>query len=320
MSVTEDSNIGFIGLGAMGRGMAANLAKRRSGDSKVYVYDVVDGLMNDLLSEHPDIVRKSKSAKEVSELSDIIFTMVPEGSHVRDVYMSTTQGICAADISNKVLVDCSTIDIATCIVVRDHIATNFPSARFYDAPVSGGTIGAANGSLSFFLGCGENDPTLPHLQALLANMGKRIIPCGGPTLGLAAKLAHNYLGGLIFIAGSEAMNMGIRAGLDARVLANVFSAGAAQSTIMDRFNPVPGILPDAPSSNNYAPGFKIQLHRKDFGLAIDMAKEVGSRLALGDAGLQTFKGASSDPRCKDLDSSVVYRYLGGVEDWPGRVI
>lgn len=257
---------------------------------------------------------------DLTEFQDIIFTMVPEGSHVRDVYMSTPHGICAADISNKVLIDCSTIDIATCLAVRDHIATNFPSTRFYDAPVSGGTIGAANGQLSFFLGCHENDPTLPDLQGLLANMGQKTIPCGGPTLGLAAKLAHNYLGGIIFIAGSEAMNMGMRAGLDARVLANVFSAGAAQSTIMDRFNPVPGVLPDAPSSNNYAPGFKIQLHCKDFGLAIDMAKEVGSRLALGDAGLQTFKGASGDPRCKDLDSSAVYRYLGGVEDWPGRVI
>lgn len=241
--------------------------------------------------------------------------MVPEGTHVRDVYLSTTDGICSADISNKILVDCSTIDIATCLAVRDHIAANFPSARFYDAPVSGGAVGAANGSLSFFLGCGENDPSLPRLQGVLVNMGKKTIPCGGPTLGLAAKLAHNYLGGIIFIAGSEAMNMGMRAGLDARVLASVFSAGAAQSIIMDRFNPVPRVIPDAPSSNNYAPGFKIPLHCKDFGLAVDMAKEVGSRLALGDAGLQTFKEASSDPQCKDLDSSVVYRYLGGVEDW-----
>ena len=73
MSATGDPNIGFIGLGAMGRGMAANLAKRLSGDSKIYVYDVVDGLMNDLHSEHPDTVRKSKSAKEVSELSVGLF-------------------------------------------------------------------------------------------------------------------------------------------------------------------------------------------------------------------------------------------------------
>ncbi|KAL2832649.1 hypothetical protein BJY01DRAFT_239774 [Aspergillus pseudoustus] len=217
----------------MGRGMTASLAKRLSGESKIYAYDVIDGLMNDVLSEHPETVRKAKSARE-----DIIFIMVSEGSHLRDVYISMTDGIY-----------CSTIDIATCSAVRDHIATNFPSTQSYDSPVSGGTIGAANGNLSFLLG---------------------------------------------------AMNMGIRAGLNARVLANVCSAGAAQSTIMDCSNPVPR--------------FKLQLHCKNFGLAIDMAKKFGSRVALGDARLQTFKGASDDPRYKDLDA-VEYRYMGGVEDW-----
>jgi 3-hydroxyisobutyrate dehydrogenase len=244
--------------------------------------------------------------------------MVPEGSHVRSVYMDPTNGLCATDLSGKLLVDCSTIDTATCLTVKAHIAAHLPLAHFYDAPVSGGAVGAANGVLAFFLGCSKDDPNLPRLETLLSLMGKKIIPCGGPSLGLATKLAHNYLGAIIFIATSEAMNMGMRSGLDARILSNAFAAGAGQSTIAEKFNPVPGVCPDAPASNGYKPGFKIELHKKDLGLAVEMARRVGADLALGETALETYTRACNDPRCKDLDSSAIYRFLGGVEDWPGR--
>jgi 3-hydroxyisobutyrate dehydrogenase len=244
--------------------------------------------------------------------------MLPEGSHVLAVYLDPMTGLCAAEISNKLFVDCSTIETAVCLQVKNYIAGKIPSANFYDAPVSGGPAGAAKGNLAFFLGCSKEDPYLPRLEQLLGMMGNKIIPCGGPSLGLAAKLAHNYLGGTIMIACAEAMDMGIRSGLDARVLASVITAGAAQNMIADRFNPVPGVHPDAPSTNDYKPGFKVQLAHKDYKLAIDMAKRVGTTLALGDAGLKTYDGASNDPRCKDLDSSVVFRYLNGKEDWAGR--
>jgi 3-hydroxyisobutyrate dehydrogenase-like beta-hydroxyacid dehydrogenase len=75
------------------------------------------------------------------------------------------------------------------------------------------------------------------------------------------------------------------------------------------------VYPEAPSSGGYKQGFKVQLMRKDFGLAVDMAKRVGSRNVLGEVGLETYDGASKDSRCRDLDSRVVYRYLGGNEDW-----
>ena len=246
---------------------------------------------------------------------DIILTMVPEGSHVRSVYLDSSEGVIAADISNKLLIDCSTIDMASNQAVRELISAEFPTAAFYDAPVSGGPLGAGKGSLAFMLGCTGNDPNLSRLQHLLGMMGdpEKIIACGGPSLGLTAKLSNNYLSGLIAIATAEAMNIGMRSGLDKKVLASVFHASTAQNCISDRFNPVPGVCPEAPSSNGYHGGFKVELMRKDFGLAVDTANRVGAKLVLGQAGLETYRGASDDPRCKGLDSRVVYRYLGGEE-------
>ena len=241
--------------------------------------------------------------------------MLPEGKHVRSVYFEASDSICSTDISGKLLIDCSTIDTASNLQVKDHISKNFPTASFYDAPVSGGVVGAQKGTLAFFLGCNEEDTNLGCIKELLSLMGKKIIPCGAPSFGLAAKLSNNYLSGLIAIAASEALDMGMRSGLDPRILANVYAAGTAQNAIVDKFCPVPGVYPEAPSSNGYQNGFKVQLMRKDFSLALEMAKRVGSRNVLGEVGLETYDRASNDERCRDLDSRVVYRYLGGNENW-----
>jgi 3-hydroxyisobutyrate dehydrogenase len=135
---------------------------------------------------------------------------------------------------------------------------------------------------------------------------------------LAAKLSNNYLSGIITIATSEAMDMGMRAGIDADVLASVFAAGTAQNTICDTFNPVPRVCPAAPSSNGYQGGFRVQLMRKDMGLAVDMARRVGSRNILGASGFGVYSAASEAADCRDLDSRVVFRYIGGNENWTKR--
>ena len=248
-------------------------------------------------------------------VQDTVITMVPEGAHVRSVYLDGKNGVCSTDISNKLLIDCSTIDTATSLAVKDHISERFPSALFYDSPVSGGVVGAIKGTIAFFLGCAESDPNIERLTHLMGLMGGQVIACGGPSLGLAAKLSNNYLSGIIAIACSEAFDMGMRSGLDPRTLAKVYAAGTAQNTICDKFCPVPHVYPEAPSSGGWKQGFKVQLMRKDFGLAVDMAKRVGSRNVLGDVGLETYDGAANDAHCRDLDSRVVYRYLGGREDW-----
>jgi 3-hydroxyisobutyrate dehydrogenase len=241
--------------------------------------------------------------------------MVPEGSHVRSVYLTPVTGVLASDLGSKILIDCSTIDTGTSLKVRDECAEKHPKARFYDAPVSGGVIGAEKATLTFMVGCKGDDENVEVLKTLLGLMGGNIFECGGPSLGLTAKLCNNYTSGLIAIVTSEAMNIGMASGMDPRVLANIFHTSTAQSSILDDWNPVPGLCPDAPASKGYEGGFRVQLMKKDFGLAVDTAKRVGVKLALGDDGLKVYEEASVDERCKDLDSRVVYRLLGGREDW-----
>lgn len=244
--------------------------------------------------------------------------MLPEGKHVKAVYLGEN-GVLTGDVEGKLLIDCSTIDTASFLEVKDALSKKTSTAHLYDAPVSGGVIGAKKGSISFFLGCAEEDTKdMNQITTILSLMGSKIIPCGGPSLGLAAKLSNNYLSGIIAIACSEAMDMGMRSGLDPRVLAKVYAAGTAQNTICDRFCPVPGVYPEAPSSHGYQDGFKVQLMKKDFSLALDMARRVGSNNVLGDAGLKTYEGASEDERCKDLDSRVVFRFLEGNENWENQ--
>lgn len=247
-------------------------------------------------------------------MQEIVITMLPEGEHVKTVYLGK-EGICSGNIEGKQLIDCSTIDTASFLEVKKHITETSFSTSFYDAPVSGGVIGAKKGTIAFFLGCAEDAPDIQTLTNLLSLMGTKVIPCGGPSLGLAAKLSNNYLSGVIAIACSEAMDMGMRSGLDPRVLAKVYAAGTAQNAICDRFCPVPGVYAESPSSNGYKNGFKVQLMRKDFSLAVEMARRVESRNVLGDVAMKTYERASEDERCRDLDSRVVFRYLGGNENW-----
>ncbi|KAI7345254.1 hypothetical protein KC354_g14833 [Hortaea werneckii] len=281
-------NIGWIGLGLMGLPMARNLLKKMDEDTQFFVFD------------------------------DLILSMVPEGSHVRSVYLTPETGVLASNhLDSKILIDCSTIDTATSLAVRDACVAQHPQTRFYDAPVSGGVKGAEAATLTFMLGIARTSPDLPLLTTLLTQMGTNIFPCGGFSLGLVAKLCNNYCSGLIAIATSEAMNIGMSSGMDPRVLANIFHTSTAQSSILDDWCPVPGLSPDAPASNGYAGGFRIGLMRKDFSLAVQTAKDVGTRLALGEEGLRVYEQASEDPRCRELDSRVVYRFLGGREDWRG---
>ena len=315
MADSKIEKIGFIGLGTMGYPMVERLASGLPRESTISVYDIATKAITQISEQHPGRVHVCSSAREVTEQSDIVISMVPEGSHVVSVYLESAEGVLAADVDRKIVIDCSTIDTATSIRVAREMSRKFPQASFYDAPVSGGVVGAEKGTLTFMVGCTEEDPNFPRLKDLLRLMGNSIFACGGQSLGLTTKLCNNYLSGLIAIASSEAMNVGIRSGLDPKLLTSIFRTSTAQNAILDKFHPVPGVQDDALSTNGYKGGFKVQLMRKDFSLAVQTAERVGAKLALGQAGLDVYTGASDNERCKDLDSRVVYRYLGGVEDW-----
>jgi 3-hydroxyisobutyrate dehydrogenase len=332
-------DLGFVGLGAMGFPMASNLIEKSPKGSRIFVYDVYEASMTRFAAKFPGSTIVCSSPAEVSRSAvstpslptvtihtnanrlrqDIVFTMLPEGSHVKSVYLNATTGILQDNMHSKTLVDCSTIDVETCMEVQETVHQKHPNASFYDAPVSGGTLGAEAGTITVMLGCSEDDLNFLVLKKLFSLMSKNIVPCGKPGMGLVAKLCNNYCSGLIALATAEAMNIGMRAGIEPRLLARVFSSSTAQSTISDKWNPVPGVCPEAPSSRGYQGGFKVQLMAKDFGLAFDVAEKVGARMLLGQAGRDAYRNASNDPKCRDLDSRVIFRYIGGHEEWTGKL-
>jgi 3-hydroxyisobutyrate dehydrogenase len=155
----------------------------------------------------------------------------------------------------------STIDVATSIAVGEAVMKSDPEnpPRFYDCPVSGGTAGATQGTITFMVGMAADDPTFPIVRSILSLMGASVNPMGGKGLGLAAKMSNNYLSGIIALATSETMNLGMKLGMDPKVLSNCFSKGSAASWVNSTVNPVPGVCENAVTSKNYEGGFKVCL-------------------------------------------------------------
>ncbi|KAJ4154527.1 hypothetical protein NW754_001475 [Fusarium falciforme] len=297
----------------MGLRMGRNLAKKLP-NSGMYIYDVSAKAVDEFKASTPQAILCS-SAKEVAEKADVIFSIVPESSHVRAVYLAPETGIINANLDGKLLFELSTIDMETTRDIGEKILSKHPGASYYDAPVSGGDTGADAGTLTIMVGCSESDKNWPQIQEILSTMGKDIIACGGLGNGLIVKICNNYCSSIITIATTDTFNMAIRAGMDPLLLQKIFKTSTCANSNCQVMNPVPGLSPKAPSSNGYKGGFRVQYMLKDVGLALGLARTAGVTLALGNMSLGVYQGASLDPRCRDLDSKVVYRYLGGPEDW-----
>ncbi len=210
----------------------------------------------------------------------------------------------------RLFIDCSTIDPTTSKDVAQQVSS-LQQGTFVDAPMSGGVVGATAGTLTFMLGAPAS--VLPLAEPILLKMGKRVLHCGEQGAGLVGKLANNYLLAINNIATAEAMNLGIKAGLDAKVLANVINVSTGKCWPSEVNNPVAGVVEGAPAGRDYSGGFGISLMKKDLGLAIEAAKTAGAKLELGDKANQVYESAAKDEKCKGRDFSVVYRYLGGNE-------
>lgn len=210
-----------------------------------------------------------------------------------------------------VFVDCSTIDPSTSRQVAASVAAAGRGA-FVDAPMSGGVVGATAGTLTFMLGA-DAAATVARVEPVLLRMGRRVLPCGVQGAGLAAKLANNYLLALSNIATAEAMNLGMRWGLDPRALAAVINASTGRCWPSEVNNPVAGVVDAAPAARDYGGGFGISLMKKDLRLAMVAAREAGADMAMADAAFAVYDAAEKRDDCKGRDFSVVYRYLGGRE-------
>lgn len=239
--------------------------------------------------------------------------MLPEPSHVKNVFAQILKSpLPTAAIANpdRLFIDCSTIDPRSSREVARAVHTT-QQGRFVDAPMSGGVVGAAAGTLTFMLG---SPPELvSRIESILLMMGKRVLHCGVQGAGLSGKLANNYLLAINNIATAEAMNLGIAWGLDPLVLGNLINTSTGKCWPSEVNNPVKGVVEGAPAGRDYNGGFGISLMKKDLGLALQAAREASAKLELGDKAAEVYAKAEKMENCKGKDFSVVYRYISGSE-------
>jgi 3-hydroxyisobutyrate dehydrogenase len=251
------ATIGFIGLGNMGGPMAANLVK--AGHS-VFGFDLTQVAVDAARAAGCDIVA---SAVEAASGRDVVITMLPAGKHVVSVY-EEIRGAIGKDV---LMIDSSTIDIAS--AKRAHEIAGSIGALSVDAPVSGGIMGAINGTLTFMAG-GSAD-ALKAAAPILEPMAGRVVSCGTATAGQAAKLCNNMILAVTMIGTGEAFELGRRLGLADQALFDVVSTASGQSWSTTTYCPVAGPVPTSPANNDYKPGFSADLMLKDLGLSQDAA-------------------------------------------------
>jgi 3-hydroxyisobutyrate dehydrogenase len=266
------STIAFIGLGNMGAPMARNLVKA---GHAVRGFDVVDA-NRDAFARAGGIA--TAAALDAVRGAGTVVTMLPAGRHVREVLLGPTGAIAAA-APGTLFVDCSTIDVATARDVESAAAA--AGHDFLDAPVSGGTGGAAAGTLTFM--CGGSDAAFARAETLLAQMGRTVVHAGGPGNGQAAKICNNMILGISMIAVGEAFNLARGLGLDAQKLFDIASKSSGQCWSLTSYCPVPGPVPASPANRDYAPGFTGDMMLKDLRLAQEAAHGAGVATPLGAA-------------------------------------
>lgn len=262
------TRIAFIGLGNMGGGMAANLAKAGH-DVRAF----------DLSADALDRAKAAgclpmASVAEAADGAEAVVTMLPAGTHVEAVYGD----LFAASLSPAaILIDCSTIDVATAKRVAE--AARAKGITAVDAPVSGG-IGAANaGTLTFMVG--GSDDAFARAQPILSSMGKAVIHAGANGTGQAAKIANNMLLGATMVATCEAFLLAEKLGLAPQTFFDISSVSSGQSWSMTSYCPVPGVGPDTPADHNYQGGFATALMLKDLKLAAAAASDTGADTPMG---------------------------------------
>ena len=293
------AKIGFIGLGNMGLPMAQNLIKA---GHAVQGFDMSQAQMLALTASGGQAAASVKAAAIGAE---IVITMLPAGQHVRDVYLRP-DGVLAAAGAGTLLIDSSTIDVATARDVA--AAADKNGLAMLDAPVSGGVGGAQAGTLTFMVG--GRDEAFARAKPILETMGKTIVHAGGAGNGQAAKICNNMILGVSMIAVSEAFVLAEKLGLDAQKLYDISSKSSGQCWSMTTYCPVPGPVPTSPANRDYQAGFTAAMMLKDLKLAQDAAKAAGADTPLGaDAAkiYAEFVETGEGPR----DFSGVIRFIRG---------
>lgn len=276
-------HIGFIGLGNMGAPMAHNLLKA---GHQLSVFDLNAAAVENLVNAGALPVDSPTAIAQGN--AELIITMLPAAPHVKSVYLGEN-GLIASSRAGVMLIDCSTIDPHSAREVAKAAAEH--GNPMLDAPVSGGTGGAAAGTLTFMVG--GSDADFDRAQPILAAMGKNIVHCGAAGNGQVAKVANNMLLGISMIGVAEAMALGVALGMDAKTLAGVINTSSGRCWSSDTYNPFPGLLDNVPASRGYSGGFGSDLMLKDLGLATEAAKQVRQPVILGALAQQLYQSFSA---------------------------
>jgi 3-hydroxyisobutyrate dehydrogenase len=264
------STVGFIGLGNMGSGMAANLAKA---GHQVRAFDLSQAALDKARGAGCAV---AASASEAVAGAGVVVTMLPADRHVDTVYNAEVFPHAPA---GALLIDCSTISVdAARKVVGEATEKGF---AMVDAPVSGGVAAAAGGTLTFMVGGAAG--AFAAAESILKLMGKAVIHAGEAGAGQAAKICNNMLLGVSMIATCEAFVLAEKLGLDPQVFFDISSKASGQNWSMTSYCPAPGPVPAAPSNRGYAPGFATAMMLKDLKLAQAAAASAGASTPMGAA-------------------------------------
>jgi 3-hydroxyisobutyrate dehydrogenase len=252
----------------MGAGMAANLA--RAGHA-VRAFDLSPDAMARAAAAGLTPV---SSAADTAEGADAIVTMLPAGTHVRAAYEGD---LFAAARPDAILIDCSTIDVATARALGEAAATR--GLLMVDAPVSGGVAAAQSGTLTFMVGGPE--VAFARAEPVLKAMGRAVIHAGGPGAGQAAKICNNMLLAIGMVGTCEAFTLARALGLEDQTFFDIASKASGQCWSLTSYCPVPGPVPTSPANRDYAAGFQAALMLKDLRLAMEAARSAGAATPMG---------------------------------------
>ena len=282
--------IGFIGLGIMGKPMVRNLI---NAGYKVKAYDIVRENLDAAISYGAE---EGKSGAEIASECPVVITMLPNSPHVKTVVLGEN-GVLEGAKSGLILIDMSSIDPNVSKEIGTLCAEK--GVRMLDAPVSGGEPKAIDGTLSIMVG-GEKalfDEMIPILKC----MGSSVVHCGDLGAGNTTKLANQIIvaGNIAVLA--EALTMVKKAGVDPLVVFEAIKGGLAGSTVMNAKAPMM-------IEGNFKPGFRVDLHIKDLGNALDTAHKVGAPVPITAMVQEMFETLHADGRGSDDHSSLANFY------------
>ena len=272
------TQIAFIGLGHMGLPMARNLL---NAGHTLSVFDLVASTVNELAAQG---ARAASSAADAVSAAEVVISMLPASRHVEGLYLGDA-GLLSAIAPGSLVLECSTI--APEAARKVHQAAAARGIALLDAPVSGGTAGAAAGTLTFMVGGAA--ATLERARPVLAGMGKNIFHAGPEGAGQVAKVCNNQLLAVHMIGTAEAMALGVANGLDPATLAEIMRQSSGGNWSLEKYNPWPGVMPNAPASKDYRDGFAAELMAKDLGLAQEAAQATASSTPMGALALQLYR-------------------------------